>query len=89
MEREQFLKILGEEGFPEPVTVEREPNGSVDLHAHPFEAKALVLRGEIRIRVGEKEQTFRSGDVFHLRANEPHWESYGTEGVTYLAGRKA
>lgn len=88
MERDDFLRRLSKEGFSEVVTVEREPNGSIDLHTHPFEAKALILKGEIRLRVGETEQVFRAGDVFHLRENEPHWESYGAEGVSYLVGRK-
>lgn len=89
MERNDFLKALSEEGYSEVVTVEREPNGSLDLHTHPFEAKALILKGEIRLRVGDAERIFRPGDIFHLRPNEPHWESYGAEGVTYLAGRKS
>lgn len=88
MEREDFLKTLSDEGFSEVVTVEREPRGSVDLHTHSFEAKALILKGEIRIRVGETEKTFRAGDIFHLHQNEPHWEAYGAEGVSYLVGRK-
>lgn len=88
MERDEFLKILSEEGFPEVVTVEREAHGSIGLHTHPFEAKALILKGEIRIWTGDTEQIFRTGDVFHLRANEPHREAYGAEGVRYLAGRK-
>ena len=88
MERDDFLKILSEEGYSEAVTVEREPHGSIDLHTHPFEAKALILKGEVRIGIGESEKVFRAGDVFHLRANEPHWETYGAEGVGYLVGRK-
>lgn len=88
MERDDFLKTLSDEGFSEVVTVEREPHGSIDLHTHPFEAKALILKGEIRLRVGETEQVFRTGEVFHLRQDEPHWETYGSEGVRYLVGRK-
>lgn len=88
MERDEFLRMLSDEGFSEVVTVEREPRATVDLHTHPFEAKALILKGEIRIRVGETEQVFRAGDVFHLRPHEPHREAYGAEGVVYLAGRK-
>lgn len=89
MERTEFLEILTKEGFSEVVTVEREPHGAIDLHTHPFEAKALILKGEIRLRVGETERIFRAGEIFHLRANEAHWESYGAEGVVYLVGRKS
>ncbi|WP_217351246.1 hypothetical protein [Azoarcus sp. DN11] len=43
MDRDEFMRRLREEGFEEFVTVEREPDGALDLHTHPFEAKALVL----------------------------------------------
>lgn len=89
MERSDFLKVLSDEGCSDVATVEREPNRSLDLHTHPFEAKALILNGEIRLRAGETERTYRNGEVFHLGANEPHWESYGADGVTYLVGRKS
>jgi quercetin dioxygenase-like cupin family protein len=89
MEREDFAQLLLTEGFQELVTVTREPHGSLDTHTHPFEAKALILRGEIRLKVGEQaEQTYRAGDVFHLLALAPHTEHYGAKGVDYLVGRK-
>jgi len=89
MEREMFAAALEKEGFSELVTVEREPNGGLDVHAHPFEAKALVLDGEISIAVGGQERTYRRGEIFHLKAGEPHTERYGAQGVHYLVGRRA
>ncbi|ABM39946.1 cupin domain-containing protein [Polaromonas naphthalenivorans] len=88
MEREEFTQILAREGFKEVVTVTREPDGFLDAHTHPFEAKALILRGELQIKTGSAEQTYQAGQVFHLFADEPHSETYGPEGVAYLVGRK-
>jgi quercetin dioxygenase-like cupin family protein len=88
MTRDEFLAALASEGFKEIVTVTREPNQSLDTHAHPFEAKALILDGELTIRASEAEQRYQPGDVFHLPANESHSERYGPAGVTYLVGRK-
>ena len=88
MELQDFSVQLKQDGFGEAVTVIREPNGFLDTHTHPFEAKALVLRGELRLRAGESEQVYRAGDVFHLTANEPHAEWYGAQGVDYVVGRR-
>ncbi|CAE6824701.1 hypothetical protein R69927_05573 [Paraburkholderia domus] len=88
MNREAFTESLTKDGFPEAVVVTREANTEMDVHAHPFEAKALILEGEMHIRIGDSEQAYKVGDVFHLPANKPHSERYGPDGVTYLVGRK-
>ncbi|BAN24401.1 cupin domain-containing protein [Caballeronia insecticola] len=91
MHRDEFLAALSSEGFNEVVTVTREPNVALDLHAHPFEAKALILEGNLTIRTGRTDddaRTYSAGDVFHLAANIEHSEQYGPEGVSYLVGRK-
>jgi quercetin dioxygenase-like cupin family protein len=87
MDRDTFIRTLADEGFPEPVLVTRE-HGALDEHAHPFEAKALIVAGEIAIRTGGEERLYKVGDVFHLDANQPHTEQYGAQGVQYLVGRK-
>jgi hypothetical protein len=89
MHAEAFAQTLAQEGFEPPVTVRREADGMMANHTHAFEAKALILEGEIRIATHNAERTYRSGDIFHLPAHEPHTEHYGPEGVTYLVGRKA
>ena len=88
MEPEVFKKILATEGFGEAVTVMREPSGFLDLHAHPFEAKALILKGELLLKVDGAEQSYQTGQVFHLPAGTPHFEQYGPQGVEYLVGRR-
>lgn len=83
-----FITMLTTEAFENIVTIEREPNGGLDVHTHPFEAKALILEGEIHIQVGDSELFYQTGDVFHLNAEVPHAERYGPAGVKYLVGRK-
>jgi len=84
----QFRDELAKDGFPAPVIVEREANGSLGINTHPFEAKALILSGQIDITVDGIKVSYRVGDVFHLLKNQAHSESYGPSGVRYLAGRK-
>ena len=88
MTSDQFRADLASEGFTEVASVTREANGLLDEHAHPFEAKALVTAGELSLRVGGTERSYRSGEVFHLPAMTPHSERYGPSGVSYLVGRK-
>lgn len=88
MNREIFMEILVREGFKEMVTVTREPDGFLETHMHPFEAKALILSGELQLQAGNEDQCYRTGQVFHLLADAPHAEQYGPEGVTYLVGRR-
>jgi uncharacterized cupin superfamily protein len=89
MEYLSFVNSLVADGFAEPVKVSRESHGFLDSHTHPFEAKALILEGEIKITVDSVERTYRPGDVFQLAENTPHIEHYGPLGVTYLVGRKS
>lgn len=88
MERAVFEQELLGQGYAVS-TVTRAAHGKLDMHSHPFEAKALILTGEIRIQCeGQEEKLYRPGEVFHLAREEPHSESYGPEGVSYLVGRK-
>ncbi len=88
MTEQEFRDGLAAEGFATAVVVEREPNGSMDTHTHPFEARVLVLDGEITVVAHGRTQHCGPGDTFGLAANVPHTESYGPQGVRYLAGRK-
>ncbi len=88
MNRHAFENMLAGEGFLTLVMVEREANGALGDHAHPFEAKALILQGELLIQVGDLPQRYQTGDVFHLMANVTHSEQYGPQGATYLVCRK-
>ena len=88
MERNAFMRLIADEGFAEVVTVTRNGGEVLDTHSHPFEAKALILDGELHLRVGDTVRVYRPGDIFHLQPNEPHSETFGPQGVQYLVGRK-
>ncbi|MBU3628047.1 cupin [Polynucleobacter sp. AP-Reno-20A-A9] len=88
MNTEQFQLLLQQDGFPEPVEVQQVPNGQLGNHEHPFEVRALVIEGSIEITINGKSSAYKTGDVFELGFKEVHSESYGPEGVKYLASRK-
>jgi quercetin dioxygenase-like cupin family protein len=88
MNSKEFLQLLRRDGFPEPVEVQQAPNGRLDIHEHPFEVKALVVEGDITIVIDGLSKNCKTGEIFHLALKQPHAESYGSEGVKYLASRK-
>lgn len=88
MNSEQFLQSLRQDGFPDPVEVQQLPNGRLDIHEHPFEVRALVIDGAITISIDDVSKIYKAGEIFYLRFKQPHAESYGPQGVKYLASRK-
>lgn len=89
MTEQQFRAQLAQRAFSAPVRVQRDPNTRLAHHAHPFEAMALIVAGDITITTATGAVTYTAGEVFHLPANEAHEEAFGPQGVVYLAGRKA
>ena len=88
MNIQEFETQLKTENFNEGVLVSKPVGYTMEEHAHPFEAWALITEGDITLRVNGVSTTYAAGDVFRLPAQMPHHESAAAHGVTYLAGRK-
>ena len=88
MNKVDFIQMLQQEGYPDPVEVTQIPNGSLGNHTHPFAVKALVIDGSIDIAIQGKCKTYSIGDIFELEFEELHSESYGPTGVIYLGSRR-
>ena len=57
-------------------------------HSHEWNARVLVIGGEITITRSGKTLTFRAGDSCVVPAGEMHAEKVGAQGVAYVAGRR-
>ena len=57
-------------------------------HAHEWDARVMVLGGEITLTRAGKAETFRVGDSCTVTAGEMHAEHVGPQGVAYIAGRR-
>lgn len=88
MDEQEFRAALARARGAELMTVMREPGGRLGEHTHPFEARAIILNGDITIATAEGARRYLPGDVFYLAAGQPHAEWYGPAGVSYLAGRR-
>lgn len=57
-------------------------------HSHPFDVKAMVLKGAITLNCNGESRIYRPGDTFTMARGCLHYESYGPEGAVILFGRK-
>jgi len=76
------------QGFDEVTERHWDPGVTLDTHSHPFAVKALLVRGEMWLTVGEETRQLRPGDTFELARDAPHAERYGVDGATYWAARR-
>jgi quercetin dioxygenase-like cupin family protein len=57
-------------------------------HSHDWDARVMVIGGEITLTRGGKAETFRAGDSCAVAVGEVHAEHVGPHGVAYIAGRR-
>lgn len=85
---DRFAAAARADGFDEVIERTWAPGIVLDTHTHDFGVRALVVRGEMWLTVGEATQHLRTGDPFVLDANVPHAERYGPDGATYWVARR-
>jgi quercetin dioxygenase-like cupin family protein len=88
MSRAEFEIELHDQGYAEVVDRRMEANTVNPEHAHEFDARLLVLEGEMTITRDGHEHTYRASDTFAISAGRRHAERCGPEGARYLAGRR-
>jgi quercetin dioxygenase-like cupin family protein len=88
MNRTDFESELDAQGYREVVDRRMEAGAINPEHAHEFDARLLILEGEMTIVCDGEEHTYRSGDTFAITAGRRHTERSGLQGVRYLAGRR-
>jgi quercetin dioxygenase-like cupin family protein len=88
MNRAEFETSLRQEGY-EIGEDEIEPNRHRGVHAHPVDARMLVLDGSITLVLGAERVTYRPGDSMNLPAGTKHEEHTEADGARYVIGRRA
>lgn len=84
----EFEAEFRDQGFDEVLVREWPPLTVVDEHVHGFFARALVVRGEMWLIVGEKTKHLLPGATFTLSPGVSHSERYGPQGATYWVARR-
>ena len=89
MDRATFEAALTGDGF-EIVSISMRPDAVNPEHAHPFDARVLVVDGAMTVdREDTGARTLQAGDFFELHAGCRHSETAGASGAAYVAGRRA
>lgn len=88
MNRAEFESELHAQGYLEVADRRMQANETNPEHHHEFDARLLVLEGEMTITSEGEKRTYRAGDTFAMTAGCRHTEQCGAEGVRYLAGRR-
>jgi len=85
---QQFESQLRSLGFDTVVEQMWGPSAVANTHSHPFEARALVVKGEMWLTIGAVTRHLQAGDRFELLPGQLHAERYGHEGAVYWVGRR-
>jgi quercetin dioxygenase-like cupin family protein len=64
--------------------VELDPNAQVPEHAHPSEQNGMVIRGEMRFRVGDEERLLGPGGTWRILGSVPHAATAGPDGAVVI-----
>jgi len=87
MDRATFESELQREGYQVVVNT-MQPGAINPEHAHDFDARLLVVAGEMTIHAEGQRNTYRVGETFSMTHGCRHSEAAGPDGATYVAGRR-
>ena len=87
MERTEFEAALQRDGYQVVVNT-MQPGAINPEHAHDFDARLLVVAGEMTILAEGQRNTYKVGDTFSMTNGCRHSEHAGPDGATYVAGRR-
>jgi quercetin dioxygenase-like cupin family protein len=64
--------------------VELDADAVVPEHTHPAEQNGMVIRGELRFRVGDEERVLGPGGTWRILGGVPHTATAGPDGAVVI-----
>ncbi|MGN6580276.1 MAG: cupin domain-containing protein [Bordetella sp.] len=83
-----FKQTATQAGFDEALVRDWPPNFQNEMHTHPFDTQAVVVRGEYWLTMNGEIRHLKTGDTFTVARGVQHSERYGPEGAVFWAARK-
>ena len=87
MDQQEFAKQLALEAYDEVLTKSLPAKQWIPEHSHPFDAKVLVLSGDVTLGLEGRQTVYREGDIYSVGRGIEHTELYGDAGVSLMIGR--
>ncbi|HSZ92733.1 MAG TPA: cupin domain-containing protein [Acetobacteraceae bacterium] len=87
MDRTAFEAELQRDGYQIVVNT-MQPGATNPEHQHDFDARLLVVAGEMTIMAEDQRNTYNVGESFSMPHGCRHSEQAGPAGATYVAGRR-
>jgi mannose-6-phosphate isomerase-like protein (cupin superfamily) len=56
------------------------------IHKHDFDTRLLVLSGELTVVCDDNQRTYRVGEILEIAAEVEHFELYGQDRLSFVAG---
>jgi quercetin dioxygenase-like cupin family protein len=85
---EMFEREAKANGYDEALQRDWAPDTVVPEHTHPFDAYAVVVRGEMWLSCEGTTRHITPGGSFSLPKGTPHAEMYGSHGTSYWVARR-
>jgi len=80
-----WAKVLADGEHQQLIWAKFEPGSTYALHSHPYEQSSVVIRGRMRLTVGDEVREVGPGDMWFAPANVPHGgEILGDEPVVFI-----
>jgi quercetin dioxygenase-like cupin family protein len=87
MDKAEFEAELKRDGYE--MSTSTTPGAKVNPeHHHPFDIRAMVLKGAVTLTCDGKTETYKPGEIFTMERGRLHFESYGEGETVALVGRK-
>jgi quercetin dioxygenase-like cupin family protein len=89
MNAEDFLAGLKADGYDEIEHKSVSAGTRFGEHQHAWDARLLVVEGELTLGLGGGTRTYRPGETFEVGRERPHSERYADDRETRLiVGRR-
>lgn len=79
---------LQKQGFKKMYEYTAKPREEDPLHLHPFDAKFIVLEGDIIVEIFDSKKLLTKGSELEIPRNTMHSALVGKNGCTYIVAER-